>query len=365
MEVDRKYNFKSKKSNDNQNKKYFETKKTFDTVPKKVPKKKKLEAPTKKFADSIPRTTQIEVASTNQPTTNAQKNVTDKSYFQSQIRNFTTFNLESELAKMKIHIPLTELMNTNAYISKLIKLFNIELGVGTNTMNVVDDQPEFLFGHEVEGQTDNGVFPPFYISLNIHDKTLHNAMLDFGASHNIMPKVMMEKLGLDTTRPYKDLYSFDSRKFKCIGLIKDLCFTLAQILAKSMGMDIVVANIPPNYGMLLSRSWGAKLKHTLQLDMSYATIPVFWQHRRLYRETLVKYMVNNQEKPHNYPLYYVHSDLDSLILYNDGDMDSKIPQLEDDVCNLEESKSIPEEGKEIPEESRTMTIQIDEPTKLL
>jgi hypothetical protein len=79
-----------------------------------------------------------------------------------------------------------------------------------------------------------------------------------------------------------------------------------------MVMDIVVADIPPKYGMLLSRSWGAKLKGTLQLDMSYATIPVFGQQRRLYRETLMKYMVNSQENPHNYPLYSTHSDLDIL-----------------------------------------------------
>jgi hypothetical protein len=118
---------------------------------------------------------------------------------------------------------------------------------------------------------------PFYISLNIHDLILHNAMLDSGASHNLMPKAVMEKLGLEVTRPYKYLHSFDSSKVKCIGLIKDLCITLVQIPSKSMVMDVVVANIPPKYGMLLSRSWGAKLKGTLQLDMSYATVPVFGQ----------------------------------------------------------------------------------------
>jgi hypothetical protein len=122
-------------------------------------------------------------------------------------------------------------------------------------------------------------------------------MLDSGASHNLMPKAVMEKLGLEVTRPYKDLHSFDSNKVKCIGLIKDLCITLVQIPAKSMVMDVVVADIPPKYGMLLSQSWGAKLKGTLQLDMSYATIPVFGQQRRLYRETLMKYMVSSQEKP--------------------------------------------------------------------
>jgi len=145
----------------------------------------------------------------------------------------------------------------------VIRALNIELGVGTKTLNVSYDHPELLFGPEVEGQTDNGFVPPFYISLNIHDKTLHNAMLDSGASHNIMPKDVMEKLGLHITRPYKDLYAFDSSKVKCICLIKDLCITLAQIPTKSMVMDIVVAYIPLKYGMLLSRSWGAKLKGTL------------------------------------------------------------------------------------------------------
>jgi len=129
-----------------------------------------------------------------------------------------------------------------------------------------------------------------------------------------MCKDVMEKLGLDITRPYKDLYSFDSSKIKCIGLIKDLCITLEQIPTKIIVMEIVIVDIPLKHGIFLSRSWGAKLKDTLQLDMSYATIPLFGQHRRLYRETLMKYMVGSQEKPHNYPLYSVHSDLDSFIL---------------------------------------------------
>ena len=84
-------------------------------------------------------------------------------------------------------------------------------------------------------------------------------MLDSGASHNLMPKVIMERLGLEVTRPYKDLYSFDSIRVRCLGLIKDLCVNLAQIPSRSLVMDIVVADIPPKYDMLLSRSCGAKL----------------------------------------------------------------------------------------------------------
>ena len=83
-------------------------------------------------------------------------------------------------------------------------------------------------------------------------------------------------------------------------------------------MDVVVADIPPKYGMLLSRSWGAKLQGSLQLDMSYATITVFGQPKRLYRESLMKYMVSSTDKPQNFPIYAVHSDIDSYILFNDN-----------------------------------------------
>jgi hypothetical protein len=151
-----------------------------------------------------------------------------------------------------------------------------------------------LFGLHVEETSDDEYVPPFYVSLKIHNLNFHNAMLDSGTSHNIMPKVVMEELGLEVTRPYKELLSFNSRKVKCLGLIKDLVVSLAQIPAKNMVMDIVIADIPLKFGMLLSRSWAMKLKGTLHMDMTYATIPMFGHDRRLYKEVLLKYMVSRK-----------------------------------------------------------------------
>jgi hypothetical protein len=76
------------------------------------------------------------------------------------------------------------------------------------TLNIQDDHPAILFGPHVEESSDVDEVPPFYVSLKIHDMALHNAMLDSGASHN-MPKVVMDQLGLDITRPYKERFSFD------------------------------------------------------------------------------------------------------------------------------------------------------------
>ena len=110
-------------------------------------------------------------------------------------------------------MPLTELIAQNSYKSQVLKVLN--LGNDANTVNLTDDIPEVLFGPKVEGKFQEGVTLPFYISLNIHDQILHNAMLDSGALHNLMLKVVMERLGLEITRPYKDLYSFDSSRVKC------------------------------------------------------------------------------------------------------------------------------------------------------
>jgi len=78
-------------------------------------------------------------------------------------------------------------------------------------------------------------------------------MLDSGAYHNLMPKVIMERLGSHVTRPYKDLFSFDSKRVQCIGLIKDVFVGLTQIPTKTIVVDIVVVDIPPKFGILLSR----------------------------------------------------------------------------------------------------------------
>ena len=80
---------------------------------------------------------------------------------------------------------------------------------------------------------------------------VHNAMIYYHASHNLMPKGVVESSGLEVTRPYKDLYSFDSRKVNCLGLIKDMVVTLTKILSKTVVMDVVVADIPPKFGVLL------------------------------------------------------------------------------------------------------------------
>ena len=58
-----------------------------------------------------------------------------------------------------------------------------------------------------------------------------------------MPKAVMEALGLSITKPYHDLYAFDSRAVKCLGVIKYMVVSLSQLPMKSVIMDVVTTTI--------------------------------------------------------------------------------------------------------------------------
>jgi hypothetical protein len=235
------------------------------------------------------------------------------------------FSLENEINKIKIPVPLVELAKNPIYRKQIAKMINFSDNESqADVINLEDDKPNIIFGPHFEGARDT--VAPFYITLTVHDHLLHNCMLDSGASHNVMPKSIVDRLGLEITRPYGDFYSFDSRKVKCVGMIKYLVVNLAQIPVKSVMMD-VVADIPPKYGMLLSRSWGTKLGGSLQLDMTYATIPIFGGHfTRLYRETRLAFTLSDPLNPNNYPVYIANQDLGNCILSIDDDLNECIEE---------------------------------------
>jgi hypothetical protein len=228
-------------------------------------------------------------------------------------------SLENEINKIKIPIPLVELAKNPVYRKQLTKMINLsDLESQSDVINLEDDKPNITFGPHFEGVRD--IVAPFYITLNVHDHLLHNCMLDSRDSHNVMPKSIMDKLELEITRPYGDLYSFDSRRVKCMGMIKYLVVTLTQVPVKNVLMDVVIVDIPPKYGLLLSRSWGAKLGGSLQLDMTYATIPIFGRkYTQLYKETRLAYTVSDPQNPNNYSIYVADQDLGNCILsFDDG-----------------------------------------------
>jgi hypothetical protein len=237
------------------------------------------------------------------------------------LKSPSSFNFENEMKNIRIPVPISELVKHEAFKMCLSKMLQPKSSSHSiDSVNLQDEKPTFILGPLVEDRYDSS--PPFYTLLNIHDKVLHKCLMDSGASHNFMPKIVMEDLGLEITKAYHDLYSFDSKKVKYLGFIKDLHVSLFQLPMKSMIMDImvimdiVVAGVPPKFEMLLSRSWIKRLGGNLQMDLTYATIPVFGgEHRRLYREDQLAYIISDEANPTNHPIFSLDIDLGSSLLH--------------------------------------------------
>jgi hypothetical protein len=108
-----------------------------------------------------------------------------------------------------------------------------------------------------------------------------------------------------------------------------------------MVMDIVVADVPPKFGMLLSREWIKRLGVTLQNDLFYAIVPVFGgEQRRLYREYQLAYIISDEKEPTNHTVYSVDTGLGSCILQIDDSLSSSL-QLRKPIFQSSEFERTP------------------------
>ena len=66
----------------------------------------------------------------------------------------------------------------------------------------------------------------------------------------------------------------DKRKVTIIGTINALSNKLIAYPDKELTMSVLVVDIPPQYGMLLSRKWSVSMGGSIQCDLLYATFQI-------------------------------------------------------------------------------------------
>ena len=85
-----------------------------------------------------------------------------------------------------------------------------------------------------------------------------------------------------------------------------------------MFLNLSSTKIPPKFGLLLSLSWSKRLGGALQMDLTYATIPMFGgDTKRLYRENQFTYIISNAKNSVNHPIYGVDTEFGACILQID------------------------------------------------
>jgi hypothetical protein len=161
---------------------------------------------------------------------------------------------------------------------------------------------------------------PFYISLLVNGLILHNCMLDSRASTNVMTLEIMHELGLQISKPYRNVQAMDSREVQVCGVIKDLEVCLQVCPVRVLTMDVVVIDCPVKWGMLLSRKWAADVGGSIQMDWSYADISITLRHKvRLFREQKMLHHVEDPQQLDNEPLYpeVVEPELGAYVVTDD------------------------------------------------
>lgn len=82
--------------------------------------------------------------------------------------------------------------------------------------------------NEINANISNNAIknPPFLLRLKICGKNLHNYLVDLGASGNIMPYSICQKLSLNPMRANNKVVQLDKTEVNVIGELKDVYIQL-------------------------------------------------------------------------------------------------------------------------------------------
>ena len=87
---------------------------------------------------------------------------------------------------------------------------------------------------------------------------------------------------------------------------------------------------------LTSAYFSEKLCGTLQMDLTYTTIPIFGgETKRLYGENQLAYIISKESRSINHPIYAVDTDFGSCILQIDDNQQTSV-QLTEPTCQQPE-----------------------------
>ena len=101
--------------------------------------------------------------------------------------------------------------------------------------------------------------PPFLLTFEVFNRNLHNCLVGYWVSSNVMPLAVCNKLGVVPLKSDKHVIQLDRTQVKVMGELKDVMIKIATHPNFVQVIDIIVVDIPEAYGLLLSRDWSKNL----------------------------------------------------------------------------------------------------------
>ena len=103
------------------------------------------------------------------------------------------------------------------------------------------------------GDRSNSHTPPFLLTYEIYNRNLHNCLIDSGASSNIMLTSVCSKLNIEPQKSAVHIVQLDRTKVQVLGETNSVTIRLSTDPRVVERIDIVIADIPEFYGLILSK----------------------------------------------------------------------------------------------------------------
>jgi hypothetical protein len=101
--------------------------------------------------------------------------------------------------------------------------------------------------------------PPFLLNFEIFNKNVHNCMVDLGASSNVMPLSICQKINAEVQASSLKISQLDRTNVKVIGELRNVLIRIYFNLKVHQIIHIIVVDILEVYVLFLRRDWSEQL----------------------------------------------------------------------------------------------------------
>jgi ribonuclease HI len=115
--------------------------------------------------------------------------------------------------------------------------------------------------------------PPFLLTFEIFNRNVQNCIVYLGASSNVMPWSMCQKINVEVEPSTLKIIQLDRTSVKVIGELRNVLIRLSSNPKVYKVIDIIVVDIPEVYGLFLRRDWSEKLHGYFTIDWSHLWLP--------------------------------------------------------------------------------------------
>lgn len=119
----------------------------------------------------------------------------------------------------------------------------------------------------------NTLCPPFLLTFEIFNLNVHNCLVDYSVSINVMPLSVAKKINAKWDKTNAQIIQLDMTLVHVVGELRDVIICLSSDERVHQCIYIVIVDISEAYGVLLSKDWSSKLQGYFATDWSHSWLP--------------------------------------------------------------------------------------------